>query len=129
MNAAGVARVVSLLTIAFGVFALARPEQMAHLANLQALNGDGWSDIGALYGGMPIAIGVVGLRAARKSSTDGPVVLLGLGVLWFGVAAGRIAAVWTTPLGPGVVSYANFAIEVSAGALLCWAGWRLGYQR
>jgi len=129
MNAAGVARVVSLLTIAFGVFALARLEQMAHFANLQPLNGDGWSDIAALYGGMPIVIGLVGLQAARKSSTEGPVVLIVLGLLWFGFPAGRIVAVWTTPLGPGTVSYANVALEVCAGSLLCWSGWKLGYQR
>ncbi len=122
-------RIVSLLSTAFGVFAMVSPQETAKFAELAIGSGSGWSEIGALYGGASIAVGLIGFNAVRSKFHEGPVVLLNLSVFWFCLALGRIVVAFTAPLGPGANAMVFGVVELLLGGVTFWAGWRLGYDR
>ncbi|MFQ5478023.1 MAG: hypothetical protein ACE5E4_05355 [Candidatus Binatia bacterium] len=127
MDSLRAARIVSALSIAFGLFTLALPSAVADLFDLTVVagQGSGWGEIGALYGGLFIAMGGIGLVAARAGFEEGPLLLLCLGVIWLGFAGGRlVVSTITAPEASGAIGWFNLVLEISVGGVLLWSGWK-----
>ncbi|MBC8291852.1 MAG: DUF4345 family protein [Proteobacteria bacterium] len=127
MEATRVLRIVSTVLVGFGLFALAMPEAMADLANLTVMpgQGDGWGEIGALYGGMLVAMGGVALYAMRESFADRATVMGVLAVLWLGVAAGRLLVMLVTAPEPsGLMGWINLGLELGLAGVYGLLGWK-----
>lgn len=92
-------RVLSALSIAAGLLAIAAPQMVADLFGfeIQQSSGLGFGEIGALYGGNFIGLGLVGLYAARDSVDEGPLLIAAIGVVWLCIAGGRMAVMLTRP--------------------------------
>ncbi len=127
MEATRVLRIVSTVLVGFGLFALAMPQAVADLANLTVMpgQGDGWGEIGALYGGMVVAMGGVALYAMRESFADRAVVMGVLAILWLGVAVGRLLVMLVTAPEPsGLMGWINLGLELGLAGVYGLLGWK-----
>ena len=121
MDMVRITRVISLLTVASGVAAIAMPKALADFVGLAFETGSasGYGEIGAVYGGNFIALGAIGLYAARATVAAGSALLTAVGVVWLSIASGRLAVILLTAVGPvGVMSWVWLAMETAAG--LCF---------
>jgi len=125
MNLVRTSRILSLLLILWGIVALFMPRQVADLIGLaiEVGSGNGYAEIGAGQGGMSLALGAIGLYAARIAEESGPVLLSALGVIFFGVAFGRLfVALATSPEPAGVTAWALASVEIAMGMIYFLAG-------
>lgn len=125
MNLVRTTRIFSLLMLLWGTAALFMPRQVADMIGLaiEIGSGNGYSEIGAGQGGMSLALGAIGLYAARIGEESGPALLSALGVIFFGVAFGRVfVALVTSPEAAGVTAWAMAAVEIGMGMVYFLAG-------
>ena len=72
---------VALIFIGYGVACVIDPSLPARLAGLQVLNGDGYAEMSAMYGGLQTGVGVFCLIAAlRPHLAQSALLLLVLGI-------------------------------------------------
>jgi hypothetical protein len=93
-------RVVRILSAAFvlmGLAAIAAPVSVADLFGLTFQPGThiAFGEIGALYGGNFVGLGLVGLYAARERIDEGPLLIAAIGVIWLCIAGGRLIVMLT----------------------------------
>jgi hypothetical protein len=125
MNLIQITRVLSLSLIVWGVIALLMPRQVADVLGLaiEVGSGNGYAEIGAGQGGMSLALGAIGLYAARFGEESAPALLSALGVLFFGVAFGRVfVALVTSPEPAGMTAWAFVVVEIAIGMVYFLAG-------
>ncbi|MFP6625544.1 MAG: DUF4345 family protein [Deltaproteobacteria bacterium] len=118
MNTARVVRILSLLSLASGVAAIIQPQACADFVGLafEVGNPSGYGEVGALYGGNFVALGLIGLYAARASVAAGPALLVAIGVVWLGIGGGRLLTIlFTSPAPPGVMGWGFLAMELTLG--------------
>ena len=85
---------VALILIGYGIACALDPALPARLAGLSILNGDGYAEMGAMYGGLQIGVGVFCLMAAfdarwRQAALLLLVLAFGLLAMMRGVSALR----------------------------------------
>jgi len=113
-------RVLSGVFIAMGALAIVLPAMVADIFgfDIQQASGLGYGEIGALYGGNFIGLGLVGLYASREKVDEGPLLIAAIGVVWLCIAGGRMLVMLTRPQIAwtwfGVVS---FVIELAVGGV------------
>lgn len=73
--------IVGMIFIAYGIACAVDPALAARLAGLQIGNGDGFAELGAMYGGLQTGVGLyLALAAFRPSLQDGALLLLVLAI-------------------------------------------------
>jgi hypothetical protein len=73
--------IVGLIFTAYGVACALDPALAARLAGLEALNGDGYAELGAMYGGLQTGVGLfLALAAFRPRLQSAALLLLVLGI-------------------------------------------------
>lgn len=125
MNLTQISRILSISLIVWGLLALAMPRQVADLLGLaiEVGSGNGYSEIGAGQGGIGLALGIIGLYAARVGEESAPALLSALGVIFFGIAFGRVfVALVTSPEAAGVTAWGLAAGEIVMGMIYFLAG-------
>jgi hypothetical protein len=101
--------------IPYGLLCLVRPSFLEGTAGVAAINATGTVELGAMYGGLQIAIGVLCALGCRSTAWRATA-LTTIGMLTAGLGLGRLAGVLA---GGGVSSYtaAGLAIEFVSAAL------------
>jgi hypothetical protein len=118
--------VAGLIFTGYGLACLVNPEIATSAAGLAATNGDGMTEIGAMYGGFQTGFGLFCLLCARRSDYAAAglwALLLGIGLL----AAGRSyhALLATEPLtvySYGAIAFESLLTVLAAVALLKRSG-------
>jgi hypothetical protein len=97
MDLQRIVRVLSAVFIVMGLGAIIAPVNVADLFGLTLQQGApiGYGEIGALYGGNFIGLGLVGLYATRERFDEGPLLVAAIGVVWLCIAGGRLAVMLT----------------------------------
>ena len=84
----------AMIFIAYGLVCLIAPELPADYAGLGILTGDGYAEIGAMYGGLQTGFGIVCLMGALRDDLR-TTVLLVVAVVIGSLALGRLYSVLT----------------------------------
>ncbi len=120
-----IARIVSVLSAVSGLLAIAMPGQVADFVGfiIEPGSGLGYGEIGAVYGGSFVALGVIGFIATRPGAAAGATLLTAIGAIWAGFAGGRLLVMVTTAKAPsGVTGWTFLVLEVLVAALFVIAG-------
>jgi hypothetical protein len=111
---------LGISTIAFvgyGLMCLAQPSVVADATGMQLLTGTAVVEVRAMYGGLQIAVGLLALLGLLRADLETQV-LVALGLLFFGLASGRLVGI-AIDADPGTYNFAAFAFEaVSAGCAM-----------
>ena len=113
-------RVLSVVFIAMGALAIAAPANVADMFgfDIQQASGLGFGEIGALYGGNFIGLGLIGLYASREGADEGPILTAAVGVVCLCIAAGRMLVMATRPqLAWTWFGVLSFVIEAGVGGV------------
>jgi hypothetical protein len=105
-----------LVFIAYGLACLISPELPAGYAGLSIVTGDGFAEVGAMYGGLQIGVGVFCvLCALRPTLTSAGLLLLfiGIGCLALARLYSAAAADWMV----GAYTWGALAFEFSVTVL------------
>jgi hypothetical protein len=105
-----------LVFVAYGVVCLVSPEVPAGYAGLTIDTGDGFAEIGAMYGGLQIGVGLFcALCALRPALTGAGLLLLltGIGCLALARLYSAAAADWMV----GAYTWGALAFEFSVAVL------------
>ena len=83
---------VALVFIGYGIACALDPDLPARLAGLEILSGDGYAEMGAMYGGLQTGVGVFCLLAAiRARLTESALLLLVIGIGFLAALRGASA--------------------------------------
>ena len=108
---------VSTITfISYGLICLVSPSVPAGYAGLEMISGDGYAEIGAMYGGLQIGFGVFCLLGALRSDLHKPA-LTSLVVVVGGLAIGRIYSTLTGTEQIGTYTYGAMVFEFLTATL------------
>ena len=108
---------VSTITfISYGLMCLISPSVPAGYAGLEMISGDGYAEIGAMYGGLQIGFGVFCLLGALRSDLHKPA-LTSLVVVVGGLAIGRLYSTLTGAEQIGTYTYGAMAFEFLTATL------------
>ena len=124
MNLVRIAKILSGVFVAMGAAAIVAPATVADMFgfDIQRASGLGFGEIGALYGGNFIGLGLVGLWATRESRDEGPLLVAAIGIVWLCIAGGRLLVMVTRP---GDASswfgWFSFLLEAAVGAVFLLA--------
>jgi len=113
-------RVLSAVFIVMGLLAIAAPLTVADIFgfDFERASGLAYGEIGALYGGNFIGLGIVGLWATREKIEEGALLIGAIGVVWLCIAGGRMLVMLTRPqLAWTWFGVASFVIEAAVGAV------------
>ena len=113
-------RAISILTALFGLVALAVPQMVGDLVGLtvEVGNSNGYGEIGALYGGVSIALGLLGLWATLPGYPGGRQLLGAIGLTWSCVAVCRLLVMTVIkPESAGLIGWASFVLEAALGVV------------
>jgi hypothetical protein len=124
MNLGYAVRALSVLSLLMGLAAIAAPIQIADFVGLTVEIGQssGYGEIGALYGGNFIALGAIGLYAARRGVASGPALLAAIGTIWAAIAGGRLAVMLLRSVG-GVTGWVFLVSEIAVAAVFLLAAY------
>ncbi len=120
-----IARVVSILSAVSGLLAIAVPGQVADFVGfvIEPGSGLGYGEIGAVYGGSFVALGVLGVWATRPGVSSGSVLLTAIGAVWAGFAGGRLLVMLlTAKAAAGVMGWTFLVLEALVAVLFVVAG-------
>lgn len=110
--------VSAIAFIPYGLVCLFSPETPAAFAGLGILNGDGYSEVGAMYGGLQTGFGILCLLGALRTDLYRPV-LLSLVLVVGGLALGRL---YSTVTGSEVVAMYTWGALIFETAIAILAG-------
>lgn len=109
--------VMAAAFVGYGLACLAQPSIVADATGMQLATGTATVEVRAMYGGLQTAVGLLALLALFREPLRGPA-LLTLGLLFFGLASGRLVGI-AVDADPGVYNYVALVFEcVSAAAAL-----------
>lgn len=113
---------VALIFIGYGVACAIDPDLPARLAGLQILSGDGYAEMGAMYGGLQTGVGLFCLFAAvRREHERSALLLLVLGIGFLAALRGASALRAEDVISAytwGALAFETFVTAASAGLLL-----------
>ena len=108
---------ISTITfISYGLVCLISPAVPAGYAGLEMISGDGYAEIGAMYGGLQIGFGVFCLRGALRSDLHKPA-LTALVVVVGGLAIARLYSTLTGTEQVGTYTYGAMIFEFLTATL------------
>jgi hypothetical protein len=108
---------VSTITfISYGLMCLISPSVPAGYAGLEMISGDGYAEIGAMYGGLQIGFGLFCLLGALRSDLHKPA-LTSLVVVVGGLAIGRLYSTVTGTEPVGAYTYGAMTFEFLTATL------------
>lgn len=113
-------RAISIITGLFGVVAVLAPKMVGDLVGLtvEVGNSNGYGEIGAMYGGASIALGILGLWATLPGRSGGRVLLGAVGLMWGSIALCRlIVMTLIEPDAGGLIGWASFLLEAGLAAV------------
>jgi hypothetical protein len=113
-------RVLSALFVVMGLLAIASPATLAPFVGFDFLQANrvGYGEVGALYGGNFIGLGLIGLWATRENVDEGPLLVAAVGVVWLCIAGGRMLVMATRPqLAWTWLGVIFFVIEAAIGGV------------
>ena len=80
--------------VPYGLASLFSPALPAEFAGLGILSGDGYAEIGAMYGGLQTGFGIMCLLGALRDDLRSPILLV-LAIVIGGLALGRLYSIVT----------------------------------
>ncbi|MEE8311258.1 MAG: hypothetical protein V3R77_03310 [Candidatus Binatia bacterium] len=113
-------RAISITTGLFGVAAVLAPKMTGDIVGLtvEVGNSNGYGEIGAMYGGVSIALGILGVWATLPGRTGGRSLLGAVGLLWGCIALCRlIVMTLIEPASAGLIGWASFLLEAGLAAV------------
>ena len=119
MDLVRITRILSAVSIAMGVVAIVAPNMIADFFGLSFQPGTyiGYGEVGALYGGNFIGLGLIGLYATRANFDEGGLLIAAIGIVWLCIAGGRLLVMLTRMSeATGALGWLSFLIEVAWGA-------------
>jgi hypothetical protein len=114
--------VSALAFIPYGLMCLYSPSIPAEFGGFEIITGDGFAEIGAMYGGLQTGYGLFCLWGALRAELFRPA-LLSLVLLVGGLAAGRLYSTMTGMESVGGYTYGAMTFEFSV-AILAWMALR-----
>jgi hypothetical protein len=120
MDSVRIARILSAASVLMGLVAIATPVTVADVFGLTFEPGSkiGYGEVGALYGGNFIGLGLIGLYATRDTFAEAPLLIGAVGVVWLCIAAGRLAVMLTRVAdASSAMGWASLAFEAAWGAV------------
>jgi hypothetical protein len=119
-------RALAAVLIVSGVLALFMPATVADFAGLQIEigSGNGRVEVGAVYGGVPIALGAIALYATLSASSSAGPMLASVGWVFVGAALARVFVAFV--VGPGTLTVFGWLLLGfdAIAAALCLIGTR-----
>ncbi|MFT4520647.1 MAG: hypothetical protein ACI9JM_003051 [Halioglobus sp.] len=106
----------TLSFISYGLMCLFSPETPANYAGLSVVNGNGYAELGAMYGGLQTGFGVFLLLGALRSDLY-RAALTSLVVIVGGLALGRLYSTLTGDEAVGGYTYGAMAYEFATAIL------------
>jgi len=119
MDLIRITRILSALSIAMGAVAIVAPVMVADMFGLSFQPGTniGFGEVGALYGGNFIGLGLIGLYATRSNFEEGGLLIAAIGIVWLCIAGGRLLVMLTRMSDAGgAFGWLSFLIEAAWGA-------------
>ena len=119
MDLLRITRILRGLSIAMGLVAIVAPSMIADFFGLSFQPGTkiGFGEVGALYGGNFIGLGLVGLYATRSSFEEGGLLVAAIGIVWLCIAGGRLLVMLTRMSeAGGALGWLSFLFEAAWGA-------------
>lgn len=113
-------RVLCAALLVFGAFGLLMPAAVADFAGLQIELGsaNGRVEVGAIYGGIPIAFGLIGLYATMSASPAAGAMLATLGWIFATVVGARILAAFFSGLdGLTIIGWLQIGFDIAAAVI------------
>lgn len=113
MNLKHAVRVLAAVLLVSGALGLIMPLNIADFAGLQVEPNDatnGIIELGALYGGVPLALGAIALYSTFSFSASAGPMLAAVGFVFIGAAAGRLIVAFTSGM-PTLGGWMFFAFE------------------
>jgi len=109
-NLKHVVRVFAGILVVSGVFGLVMPGSVADFAGLivEPSSTNGYVEIGAVYGGMTIALGAIALYSTLSYGAAASPMLAAVGLIFVGAAAGRLIV--ASLMGPGTLQIAGWLL-------------------
>ena len=104
-----------LVFAGYGLACLASPTIVADATGMQLATGTASVEVRAMYGGLQTAIGLLALLGVARDALRAPI-LLCLGVLFFGLASGRLVGIAVDP-DPGSYNFGALAYEAVSAAI------------
>jgi hypothetical protein len=117
-------RILSAAFVLMGLAAIAAPVSVADLFGLTFQQGTeiGYGEIGALYGGNFVGLGLIGLYATRSQFDEGPLLVAAIGVVWLCIAAGRLVVMFThMAVAASAFGWLSVLFEAAVGAVFVLA--------
>ena len=112
MNLKHAVRVLGVVLLASGVLGLIMPVAIADFAGLlvEPNTANGRVEIGALYGGVPLALGAIALYSTVSFGASAGPMLTTVGLVFVGAAAGRLIVAFTGDM-PTLAGWMMFAFD------------------
>jgi hypothetical protein len=112
MNLKHAVRVLGVVLLASGVLGLVTPVTVADFAGLlvEPNAANGMVEIGAVYGGVPLALGAIALYSTVSFGASAGAMLAAVGFVFVGAAAGRLIVAFTADM-PTLVGWLLFAFD------------------
>ena len=104
-----------LLFAGYGLACLASPAIVANATGMQLATGTASVEVRAMYGGLQTALGLLALLAVVREPLRSPALLF-LGVLFFGLASGRLIGIAVDPE-PGSSNFIAAGYEAASAAI------------
>jgi len=113
MNLKHAVRVLGVVLLASGVLGLIMPVAIADFAGLlvEPNTPNGMVEIGAVYGGVPLALGAMALYATFSYGASAGPMLATVGFVFVGAAVGRLIVAFTGGM-PTLSGWMFFSFEV-----------------
>ena len=119
-----IVRVLSGVFVVMGLIAIAAPVTIADFFGLTFQQGTqiGFGEVGALYGGNFVGLGLIGLYASREQFDEGPLLIAAIGIVWLCMAGGRLAVMLVhTAEADSIFGWLSVLFEAAVGAVFVLA--------
>ena len=113
--------------ISYGLACLFNPALPAEYAGLGILTGDGYAELGAMYGGLQTGFGIICLIGARSDTLRQPMLLV-LAIVIGALATGRLYSILTGSGEVGFYTWGATAYEFVT-ALIAAIAYRVGADK
>jgi hypothetical protein len=113
MNLKHAVRVLGIVLLVSGVLGLIMPVGIADFVGLlvEPNTPNGVVEIGAVYGGIPVALGAIALYSTFSFGASAGPMLAAVGFVFVGAVAGRLFVVMTGSM-PTLIGWMFFAFEL-----------------